>query len=268
MPLNEELPLMGVRAPKPTARVEWAEYLAALSARLLDHNCCGTFYLTLLASSLAEIVWIVHPYAHGHLRCCKFAYPSSPWFFAIETYLTAGLLGETLLRWLRQRNTFWKQGGNLFDAAGCALSVFSFLLYELVEHGELVDVLVLLVMIVMLAVRMVRFVTIAKTVHRQRSRSTAALTIDIDLDLEEGGAEEAIKEELSPDRALLGGSLGVSFKATPPVKSKRIPNYVAQADDDEVASQRLCAGPRDTPGAPLGKQWVRVSATDSWVEER
>ncbi len=73
MPLNEELPLMGVRAPKPTARVEWAEYLAALSARLLDHNCCGTFYLTLLASSLAEIVWIVHPYAHGHLRCCKFA---------------------------------------------------------------------------------------------------------------------------------------------------------------------------------------------------
>lgn len=253
----------GARAPKPTTRVELAEYLASLSARLLDHNCCGTFYLTLLASSLAEIVWIVHPYAHGHVRCCELAYPSSPWFFAIETYLTAGLLGETLLRWLRQRNTFWKQSGNLFDAAVCALSVFSFLLYELVEHGELVDVLVLLVMIVMLAVRMVRFVTIAKTVHRQRSRSTAALTIDIDL--EEGGDEEAVEGELSPDRALLGGALGASVKASPPVKSKR---HVAQADDDEVASQRLCAGARDTPGAPLGKQWARVSATDSRVEGR
>ena len=58
------------------------------------------------------MVWILHPWVSGE----GLSYPTSPLFFAVELYLTAGLIGETVLRAVIQRAAFWSEVHYPFNA--------------------------------------------------------------------------------------------------------------------------------------------------------
>ena len=59
----------------------------------------------------------------------RLAYPTSPIFFVVESYLTLGLVGDTALRMVWQRAAFWAQCGNVFDVCVSALSIVCFAVY-------------------------------------------------------------------------------------------------------------------------------------------
>ena len=105
-----------------------AEQLHITAGRLLYAPQCGIFYLSLLGASIAEIVWISHPWLNP-MHCCRLFFPTSRLFFFIEAYLTLGLVAETTLTLLWQRKAFWSSCTNLFDVTVCAMSLFSFALY-------------------------------------------------------------------------------------------------------------------------------------------
>ena len=74
------------------------------AGRLIFAPSMGAFYASLLAASITEIVWISHPWLStpGSFRLF---YPQSRIFFAVEAYLTLGLVAETSLTlvWQRER---------------------------------------------------------------------------------------------------------------------------------------------------------------------
>ena len=88
----------------------------AQAGRVMNAPSCGAFYASLLAASITEIVWISHPWINP-MHCCKLFYPQSRIFFAVETYLTLGLVAETSITLCWQRRAFWSSFGNWFDAA-------------------------------------------------------------------------------------------------------------------------------------------------------
>lgn len=98
------------------------------AGRLMHAPSCGVFYASLLIASLTEIIWISHPWINP-MHCCKLFYPQSRLFFIVEAYLTLGLVAETSLTLMWQRQAFWRSVGNWFDAIVCASSVLSFGLY-------------------------------------------------------------------------------------------------------------------------------------------
>lgn len=94
--------------------------MQTVASRVLYSGSCSAFYLSLLAASLTEIIWMLHPWI-GH--CCHLSYPKSRVFFAVEAYLSIGLFGETTLRLIWQQRRFWSDKGNIFDAAVSVLSM-------------------------------------------------------------------------------------------------------------------------------------------------
>ena len=116
---------------------------------------CGAFYASLLVASVTEIVWISHPWIN-HWHCCRLYYPQSKLFFAVETYLTLGLVAETSLALCWQRRAFWSSTSNWFDAIVCVASIASFMLYYVGGHTGLLDEALLLVVVGWLALRIAR----------------------------------------------------------------------------------------------------------------
>ena len=68
----EELPLLKGDVHNVTSD----EYLQTIASRLLYSRSCGVYYFSLLAASVTEVVWILHPWAvPGHER--RIDYPDS-----------------------------------------------------------------------------------------------------------------------------------------------------------------------------------------------
>jgi len=178
------------------------EYLQTIASRVLYSRSCTAFYLSLLLASLTEIVWILHPWVNTR-HCCRLSFPRSRVFFAVETYLTVGLFGETTLRILWQRSRFWLQCGNIFDASVCVLSVLSFVVY--VENlSQDLEMVVLVLMGVWVALRLARLLTVAKNLHLRRRTIQPSLDIDFAtsaLSFPPGDEEEG----LSPSHAASAG---------------------------------------------------------------
>ena len=131
--VSESSTLLGDTDDDQHGSISSREYASLLASRVFHSRSCGAFYASLLAASLTEIVWIMHPWVEdGVANCCKIAYPKSPVFFAVEVYLTVGLVLETVLRAVSQGATFCSDAGNVFDATVCCLSIVSFALF--VEH--------------------------------------------------------------------------------------------------------------------------------------
>jgi len=170
----EELPLLKGDVHNVTSD----EYLQTIASRLLYSRSCGVYYFSLLAASVTEVVWILHPWAvPGHER--RIDYPDSWLFFLVELYLTAGLFGETALRIVRQRAAFWGQCGNVFDAAVCVLSLVSFAL-PLLKLAREMEVALLSIMAAWVWLRMARLLSVARTLHRQRSTAVGRLDVSFD----------------------------------------------------------------------------------------
>jgi len=151
------------------------EYLQTIASRLLFSRSCGLFYSSLLAASVVEVVWILHPWVPWVESDGLIHYPTSRVFFAVELYLTAGLIGETALRAVLQRAAFWAEWVNVFDTAVCVLSVLAFILgltpQTQIAHNLEVVILVLLASWV--ALRLARLLTVARKLHRQRAHSSS-----------------------------------------------------------------------------------------------
>lgn len=170
------------------------EYLQTVASRLLYSRSIGIFYISLLAASLIEVVWILHPWVSpGHER--RISYPTSRLFFAVELYLTTGMVCETLLRIVLLRRAFWAEPGNVFDASVCALSVLSFLLY-VDRLAQNLEVALLVVMAGWVLLRIARLCTVARTLHRQRSDASR---LDVNFGVVDGvaihGVHPADEEE-------------------------------------------------------------------------
>jgi len=168
--------------------VSGTEYAQIAASRLMYSPSCGVFYASLLAASLTEIVWILHPWMDqsrgAHIRV---AYPRSRIFFAVETYLTLGLVGETTLRFVWQRSAFWLSCNNWFDAIVCGMSCLSFFLYWK-RASVVLEEAFLLVVLVWLVLRIARLVTIIQKI-RQRRR-TMADHLDVAFPEEEDSEDE------------------------------------------------------------------------------
>ena len=192
---TEDEPLLPVSFSTSKTRqrshISSEEYLQTVASRVLYSQACGAFYLSLLAASVTEILWIVHPSLDPYhwiidpSHCCRLSYPRSRLFLLIETYLTLGLSAETALRLLWQRSAFWTHKGNVFDAAVCLLSLLSFTLY-LFEISKDLDVIVLIVMGTWVALRLARLVAVAKNLAQQRS-TTEAKRLDVDFEMTTAG---------------------------------------------------------------------------------
>ena len=116
--------------PTPSYATPSSEYVQTVATRVVYSRGYGAFYVSLLAASITEIVWIFHPWtdhccrstrpacaAHsppmhelGPLpalgRSCRLAYPTSPVFFVVESYLTLGVpVGDGVAGARRQRPT-------------------------------------------------------------------------------------------------------------------------------------------------------------------
>ena len=180
--------------------VSSSEYAQIAAGRLIYSRSCGAFYISLLAASLTEIVWILHPWADP-MHCCRMAYPTSPLFFVVESYLTLGLIAETGLRFLWQRDAFWLQPANIFDTAVCGMSILSFLLYWR-QTSEDLEIVVLLIMLSWLVLRIARLAAILQKI-RERRRSTAHhIDIAFPDDFEDLSADDEPPHELSPSDKL------------------------------------------------------------------
>ena len=166
------------------------EYLQTVASRLLYSRSISLFYVSLLAASIVEVVWILHPWATpGHER--RISYPNSRAFFVVEVYLTFGMVCETALRIVLLRAAFWSDFGNIFDAAVCALSILSFLLY-IDEVAQSLEVALLVVMAGWVLLRIARLMTVARTLHRQRSDASR-------LDVNFGVADSVALHEFHSD---------------------------------------------------------------------
>lgn len=163
--------LLGLAAPSTR------DYAQVWASRVMYSRSCGFFYASLLAASITEIIWILHPWIDTR-HCCHVEYPQSPLFFFVEAYLTVGLVAETSVRFLWQRDDFWASPGNVFDAGVCGLSVLSFLLY-LRRSAQDVEVVVLVLMLTWLILRIARLLTVANKVrtHLVSQRSLQHLDI-------------------------------------------------------------------------------------------
>ena len=132
---SESTTLLGDEAGQHGS-VSRREYAQIAASRVLNSRQCGAFYVSLLAASLFELAWILHPWfltcTHPRATCSTWmiAYPKSPIFLAVEVYLTCGLVAETAVRavWLGA-SEFAKEPCNVFDAVVGLLSVLSFALY-------------------------------------------------------------------------------------------------------------------------------------------
>jgi len=180
MSSDERVRLLGHGGMAESASfVDNSEYIHAIASRVLYSRTCGAFYVSLLVASITEVVWILHPWLWSKPagQYPRIRYPRSRLFFAVETYLTVGLAGETTLRMLWQRARFWGQCGNVFDAVVSALSVLSFVLY-VDRVAQSLEVVVLLVMVSWIGLRLARLLAVARSLHaRQRS---ASQNLDVD----------------------------------------------------------------------------------------
>jgi hypothetical protein len=177
------------------------EYVQTVASRLLYSRSIGLFYLSLLAASIVEVVWILHPWiSPGHER--RISYPTSRLFFAVELYLTTGMVCETLLRIVLLRRAFWAEPGNVFDASVCALSVLSFLLY-VDRLAQDLEVALLVVMAGWVLLRIARLCTVARTLHRQRSDASR---LDVTFGVADGVAMHGLHTGEEEEPELLYGS--------------------------------------------------------------
>ena len=181
--------------------VSFEEKAQILASRIIHSQgiCMPIFHVSLLAASVTEIVWIMHPWAEE--GCCRISYPTSPLALAVEAYLTLGLLGETLLRMAWLRAAFWAAWGNVVDCTVSGLSLLSFLLLLLLalsllsfvlyvrQTSQDLELVVLVLMICWLLLRIVRLYTVAKnlaTSHRRRSTKS-----EIRFDFGDNDADES-----------------------------------------------------------------------------
>jgi len=169
------------------ADLSHGEYVQTVATRVVYSRGYGAFYVSLLAASITEIVWIFHPWTD---HCCRLAYPTSPVFFVVESYLTLGLVGDTALRMVWQRGAFWGQCGNVFDVSVSALSIVCFGVY-MADIDQELEVVFLTLMVVWVALRLARLATVAKNLHSQR-RFSAMQTLDVNFSSE--GSEEEENE--------------------------------------------------------------------------
>ena len=105
-------PLLATDISRNTSEISIEEKAQILATRVIHSQglAMPVFYLSLLAASIAEIVWIMHPWAVE--GCCRISYPTSTTAFLVEGYLTLGLLSETLLRMAWLRASFWAAQGS------------------------------------------------------------------------------------------------------------------------------------------------------------
>ena len=178
------------------------EYVQIAASRLMYSQSCSVFYFSLLAASLTEIVWILHPYfltcKHAHADCTtwKVAYPRSRVFYAVEAYLTVGLVLETALRALWQGwAAFQREPHNVFDVAVCMLSVLSFTL-TMESWSADVEAVVLGLMLTWLALRLARLVSAAQKLASRRRMHASSLDLDLDPDLDAHADDELEMTEL------------------------------------------------------------------------
>ena len=163
------------------------EYVQTVATRVVYSRGYGAFYVSMLAASITEIVWILHPWTDP-AHCCSLRYPDSPVFFVVESYLTLGLVGDTALRMKWQGREFWTQWGNKFDFGVSVLSICCFGVY-MADIDQELEVVFLVLMIVWLGLRIARLAAVAKNLHSQR-RTAAAGSLDVKFpgdDEEEGG---------------------------------------------------------------------------------
>lgn len=178
--------------------------LCVQAGRVMHAPACGAFYASLLVASVTEIIWISHPWIN-HWHCCRLYYPQSRLFFAVETYLTLGLVAETSLALCWQRRAFWSSSSNWFDAIVCVASIASFGLYYYGGHTGLLDEALLLVVVGWLALRIARLAASIRKLLRERSRRSMASALDVAFP--EDGASDDTSEDDS-DAELGGGRRG------------------------------------------------------------
>mmetsp|Transcript_14982 Transcript_14982/g.34324 ORF Transcript_14982/g.34324 Transcript_14982/m.34324 type:complete len:273 (-) Transcript_14982:64-882(-) len=192
---EEPLLLRSVSKNRANSFMSKEEYLQTIASRVLYSRSCGAFYMSLLAASLTEIIWIAHPWV-SQVHCCRLSYPRSRLFFAVEAYLTVGLAGETTLRILWMRAAFWRQCGNIFDAIVSALSLLSFALY-LDDLSQDLELVVLVVMGSWIALRIMRLLAVARSLHSQRRKSQEDLEVNFTAAASSIFASDGITDEES-----------------------------------------------------------------------
>ena len=188
MDCNDPAQTVALLGDSRSSDVSFEEKAQILASRIIHSQgiCMPIFHVSLLAASVTEIVWIMHPWAEE--GCCRISYPTSPLALAVEAYLTLGLLGETLLRMAWLRAAFWAAWGNVVDCTVSGLSLLSFVLYVRQTSQDL-ELVVLVLMICWLLLRIVRLYTVAKnlaTSHRRRSTKS-----EIRFDFGDNDADES-----------------------------------------------------------------------------
>jgi hypothetical protein len=161
----------------------------AQAGRLMYAPSCGLFYASLLLASLTEIIWISHPWINP-THCCRLFYPKSRVFFAVEAYLTLGLVAETSLTLVHQRRAFFRSFMNWFDLVVCGSSLLSFGLYWSGGPTAVLDEAILLVMVGWVALRLARLVIVVRRLLRERRRRNFAAQLDIAFPDEDGRESE------------------------------------------------------------------------------
>jgi hypothetical protein len=211
-----------------TPSISNQEYAQTVATRVVYSRGYGAFYVSLLVASITELLWVLHPWASG--GCCRLAYPTSPVFFVVESYLTIGLVGDTVLRMVWQREAFWTQCGNVFDVSVSALSIVCFAVYmadsapiggsnpssdsqghawsaahAFGPHVGTVDqeleVVFLSLMVVWVALRLARLAAVAKNLHSQRrfhATQAGALDVSFSEEEEEGTPSPGRGRTMSP----------------------------------------------------------------------
>jgi hypothetical protein len=162
-----------------------SEYAQIAAGRLMYLPSWGLFLASLLVASLTEIVWITHPWMDP-MHCCHIAYPKSKLFFAVETYLTLGLIFETGLRFVWQRRSFWLHWGNWFDVGVCGMSTVSFFLYWWHTSAD-IEAIVLVIMVAWLVLRVARLTAIVAKIRERRRLTMDHLDVAFPEEDEEPG---------------------------------------------------------------------------------
>ena len=163
--------------------VSSVEYAHIAAGRLITSRSCGFFYVSLLAASITETVWILYPWMNVE-SCCHIRFPESPLFFLVEAYLTIGLVADVSARGVWERGAFCAQRGNVFDAIVCGLSILSFGLYY-ARVDDQVEAAVLLIRLAWLVLRLVRLVAIVQKINRRNAARHLDVSFPDDDDCDE-----------------------------------------------------------------------------------
>ena len=112
-------------APPLAHSMSNSEYMQILARRLMYSRAYTFFYASMIVAGVVELVWILVPGMSGN---GFHQLPTSPWFTAVETYVTVGLVCELGLRATLKPTNFCRSPANVFDSVVALVSVLSSLL--------------------------------------------------------------------------------------------------------------------------------------------